>query len=217
MLFVGNSYTYVNALPILLEQLSDAAPTFDTEQVTQGGASLQDHVATTGAVATIQLGGWDAVVLQGQSVEPILAPAAFHQGAAALAAEASTVSAKVVFFETWARAAGHAVYDESWSGGTPAAMQAGLRAAYQKAADDSGAVMAAVGDAWETALARSSLTLHSGDGSHPTLAGSYLAASAMYLELTARSTIASPALAPAGLSESDASELRAIAELAAAR
>jgi hypothetical protein len=33
-----------------------------------------------------------------------------------------------VFYETWARRAGDAVYQEAYSGGTPSAMQAGLRA-----------------------------------------------------------------------------------------
>ncbi len=92
-------------------------------------------------------------------------------------------------------------------------MQAGLRAAYQTAAGATGGVMAPVGDAWETSLANHpTVLLHSGDGSHPTIAGSYLAACMFYLVLTGQQTILAPAPAPAGLSESEAATLRAVAE-----
>ena len=214
VLFVGNSYTSVNDLPGLVRDLSTAGdPTFVVSSVTVGGATLQNHVESTGAVAAIQLGGWDAVVLQGQSVEPLYQPTTFQSAAVQLDVEIDGVGAQTVFFETWARAPGHAVYNESWSGGNPTAMQAGLRVAYQAAAVATGGVMAPVGDGWETALAdHPSVVLHSGDGSHPTMAGSYLAACLFYLVLTGQQTIVAPAAAPVGLAESDAATLRAVAE-----
>ncbi len=214
VLFVGNSYTSVNDLPGLVRDLSIAGnPTFVVSSVTVGGATLQNHVDSTGAMAAIQTGGWDAVVLQGQSVEPLYQPTTFQSAAVALDVEIDGVGATTVFFETWARAPGHAVYNETWSGGTPAAMQAGLRAAYQAAAVATGGVMAPVGDGWETTLANHpTLQLHSGDGSHPTMAGSYLAACVFYLVLTGQQTIPAPSPAPTGLSESDAATLRAVAE-----
>ena len=213
VLFVGNSYTSVNDLPGLVRDLSAApAPTFVVSSVTVGAATLQNHYDTSGAVPAIQGGGWDAVVLQGQSVEPLYAPTAFQNAALALDGEIDGVAAATVFFETWARAPGHAVYQETWSGGNPTAMQAGLRAAYQAAATATSGVMAPVGDAWETSLANHpTVALHSGDGSHPTLAGSYLAACVFYLVLSGHQTIPSPAPAPPGLSESDAATLRAVA------
>jgi hypothetical protein len=214
VLFVGNSYTSVNDLPGLVRDLSTAGdPTFVVSSVTVGGATLQNHVDSSGAVAAIQTGGWDAVVLQGQSVEPLYQPTTFQNAAVALDVEIDGGSATTVFFETWARAPGHAVYNETWSGGTPTAMQAGLRAAYQAAALATGGVMAPVGDGWETTLAdHPTLQLHSGDGSHPTLAGSYLAACVFYLVLTGQQTIGAPAAAPSGLSEQDAATLRSVAE-----
>ncbi|MBW2456643.1 MAG: hypothetical protein JRI68_19145 [Deltaproteobacteria bacterium] len=214
VLFVGNSYTSVNDLPGRVRDLSTSSdPAFVVSSVAVGAATLQNHVDSSGAVPAIQTGGWDAVVLQGQSVEPIMTPTAFQNGALALDVEIDLVGAATVFFETWARAPGHAVYQETWSGGNPTAMQAGLRAAYQTAAGATGGVMAPVGDAWETSLANHpAVPLHSGDGSHPTMAGSYLAACMFYLVLTGHQTIPAPAPAPSGLSESDAATLRAVAE-----
>src|SRR3989442_1625729 len=46
VLFIGNSYTYVNDLPGMLQQIAATAkapPLISTEQVTVGGAALVDH------------------------------------------------------------------------------------------------------------------------------------------------------------------------------
>lgn len=108
--------------------------------------------------------------LQGQSEEPLDDPAGFESAAETLAGAATAVGARVVLYETWARRAGDADYQQSWSGGTPAAMQAGLRAEYQKVAAINGGVVAPAGDAWEKTLAQlPSLTLFQADGSHPTV------------------------------------------------
>lgn len=183
VIFVGNSYTYQNDLPGWVERLAESAGTkrIETDARTAGGAMLQDHWSNADTVSAISDGTWDFVVLQGQSVEPIAAPSGFQQHALLLAEAASTAGAVPVFFETWARAVGHEVYDEPWSGGTPAAMQEGLRNAYTQAANDAGGVLAPVGDAWETVLAQHpGIQLHGGDGSHPTEHGTYLAACVFY-------------------------------------
>ncbi|MBI5498674.1 MAG: hypothetical protein HY907_00400 [Deltaproteobacteria bacterium] len=215
VLFIGNSYTYQNDLPGRVELLaaSDAAgPVIDAESIAIGGARLMDHLATATTVAAIHDGGWDFVVLQGQSVEPVADPAGFAYGAAGLATEIAAAGVEALFFETWARRAGDALYAESWSGGTPAAMQAGLRQGYQDAADAAGGRMVPVGDAWERTLAdHPSIVLFDADGSHPSAAGTYLAACVFYSVLTGRRLTAIGG-APAGLSEPDAAALRAVAE-----
>lgn len=213
VLFVGNSYTYVNDLPAIVAALAaDGTMRVAAESATAGGATLADHLSSTGAVDAIRRGGWDVVVLQGQSVEPLYDLDGFLAASAGLAAEIRGAGAETLFFETWARRAGSDVYAESWSGGTPAAMQAGLRAAYRAAADAASGRSAPVGDAWEASLsAQPGLALHADDGSHPSLAGSYLAACVFLGVLTGRDPRTAAGDVVAGLAPGDAASLRVVA------
>ena len=69
------------------------------------------------------------------------------------------------------------MYSNELAGYDPTSMQATLREAYKKAADDNDGIYAPVGDAWEVSLGTNpDLVLHSGDGSHAAMTGSYLAA-----------------------------------------
>ncbi len=216
VLFIGNSYTFVNDLPSWVRRLADSsgAASVTVDSVAVPSATLADHAATpgTGAIDRIHQGGFTHVVIQGQSVEPLTNPVSFESAAATLAAEAKAIGAAPVFYETWARAAGDAVYQEVWSGGTPMAMQAGLRAEYQKVSAAAGAVMAPAGDAWETSLASlPAIVLFAPDGSHPSIAGTYLVANVFYGVIVGHSPVGI-ADRPMEISDSDASSLQQIAE-----
>jgi len=68
-------------------------------------------------------------------------------------------------------------------------MQAGLSESYAKAAQGIGRV-ARVGDAWSAALAeKDPPELFDADGSHPSLAGTYLAACVVYSSLYGKSPV----------------------------
>lgn len=213
VLFVGNSYTFVNDLPTWVRRLADAsgAAAVTVDSVAVPSATLADHVTTTGAMDRIHMGGWTHVVLQGQSVEPLASPVGFEAAAATLADEVKAVGAAPVFYETWARRAGDAVYQEAWSGGTPAAMQAGLRAEYQKVAAAAGASVAPAGDAWEKALTElPSIDLFAADGSHPSMSGTYLVAGVFHATITGHSPVGI-ADRPLEISAADAAALQAVA------
>lgn len=210
VLFIGNSYTYVNDLPTWVHRLGDSSGVASVEvaSVAVGGATLAQHVSSTGAVDRIREAGWTHVVIQGQSVEPLLEPASFEAAAATLAGEAKKVGAVPVFYETWARAAGDVVYAQPWSGGTPAKMQAGLRAEYQKVAAASGGAVAPAGDAWEKTLAdQPSIGIFSADGSHPSIHGTYLVACVFHAKLTGKSPVGI-ADRPMEISAADAAALQ---------
>ena len=214
VLFIGNSYTYVNDLPGLLVQLaatSGVPPKLIAESITVGGATLESHWTTGTAQARIDERGWYAVVLQGQSVEPVFPGSTFAAYALKFAARTTAAGALPVFFGTWARASGDAVYGEPWSGGTADAMQDRLTAAYSAAATKGAGVVAKVGEGFRLSLkTRPSLALHASDGSHPSLAGTYLAACVFYRQLAGK-PLPATATTPAGLAEPDASFLRGIA------
>jgi hypothetical protein len=212
VLFVGNSYSF--GLPDLVNQLSGAssgAPAVKATENTTGGATLKMHFDDAATLSRIASGGWHYVVLQGQSVEPVYNPSQFATYAGYLATRIKQARAVPVFFETWARKAGHEVYSYSWSGGTPKAMQAGLRKAYQTVASQNGGKLAPVGDAWEQVLAsHPSIPLFAADGSHPTAHGTYLAACVFYALLTGNSPVGL-SHRPASVSAADAAALQKVA------
>jgi Domain of unknown function (DUF4886) len=213
VLFVGNSYTFVNDLPGEVSKLAAAAagPALQTSSVASGGATLKVHYESSGAVAEIKKASWDVVVLQGQSVEPVYDPTTFGTYAQLLAQEVKQAGAALVFFETWARQAGHEVYNYSWSGGTPKAMQAGLRKAYGSVAAALGGQVAPVGDAWEATLAAyPQLPLFDADGSHPAPQGTYLAACVFYAVLTGHSP-KGIVYRPTAVSQTEAAALQQVA------
>ena len=214
VLFIGNSYCYVNDLPALVSSLAIAnprGPKIVVESVTPGGATLKAQFETTGALEKIRAGGWTHVVLQGQSVEPIANPDEFQLYAGKLAEEIKKVGAKVVFYQTWARKEGAKEYTEAWSGGTPKKMQTALDAAYAKAASACGGVCVRAGDAWAAALAeKDPLNLFDDDGSHPNVDGTYLTACVFYELLTSESCIGVDSKRE-GLNKKDAARLQKIA------
>ncbi|PIE88686.1 MAG: hypothetical protein CSA04_00585, partial [Bacteroidetes bacterium] len=71
VLFLGNSYTYVNDLPMILSGLANANEySLITDQNTPGGYRLIDHANSVTSMNKIKEGSWDFVVLQAQSQEP---------------------------------------------------------------------------------------------------------------------------------------------------
>lgn len=66
MLFVGNSLTATNDLPGMVAALAEAAgiDRFSYDEVSLGGASLEDHWNDGGALEAIEAARWDVVVLQ---------------------------------------------------------------------------------------------------------------------------------------------------------
>jgi len=212
VLFIGNSYTYVNDLPEQVRSLvASASPPRDitVDSVTTGGATLYTLYETGDALAKLRTGGWTHVVIQGQSLEPVGSiqnPAAFEQYAKLFGEEAKAIGAVPVYYETWARRA-----DDDWYRPT---MQAELRDSYRQAAWGVGGVVAAAGDAWELALSDSTpFDLFMADGSHPNTLGTYLTACVFYNALVQQSAVGLGAI-PSDVTASDAARLQAIADRA---
>lgn len=182
VLMLGNSYTQFNDLAAMVGALADdAGADLGMMAITQGGATVADLLARPDVQATLADDAWDIVTIQGQSYEPLIQPLVFEDAAVELATLVQRGGAEPVLFETWARIDGHPLYDEPWSGGDPAGMQAGLYAGYSNVAELTGGTLAPVGEAWALSLAASpQIVLHSGDGSHPSVEGTYLAAAVFF-------------------------------------
>lgn len=82
IIFIGNSYTYRNNLPSLLTQLAASTgkpKTLETQMVAVGGATLQSHWENSQTLEVVRQGSWNYVVLQEQSMLPIIEPLTMHQ------------------------------------------------------------------------------------------------------------------------------------------
>jgi hypothetical protein len=194
VLFIGNSYTYFNNLGDMVAGIAGAADTGPRIMPTlavRGGQNLQWHLDNGPAMAALTTGTWDYVVLQEQSMlgaatldgKPVIAdPAAFHAAVREWARRIRSVGAKPILFMTWARRS--ALSD-----------QEKLSEAYVSIGRELDIDVAPVGDAWSAARSRwLSLDLHIYDESHPTPAGSYLAACVIYATLTGRDPKGAPAV-----------------------
>lgn len=187
VLFIGNSYTGVNKLPDVFLSVVKAsgrkAPVVKSS--TPGGRTLKQQLGIAASMKLVDEGGWDVVVLQGQSQEPAIAEKDevarkdFLESAAELCRRVRVKSpqASLYFYQTWAR---HSDYWKATKGGPdigaePREMQARLRKWYAVAAKDSGATVVPCGDAWELNYAAPKpLRLHTTDHSHPEYVGTYL-------------------------------------------
>jgi hypothetical protein len=190
VLFVGNSYTYFNNLPYLLEALARSekgSRPVQTRMVVRGGATLQDLWEKGDARKAIGEGPWDYVVLQDQStlgtclvegVAKVGDPQYLWRFAGLFDRDIKKAGAAPVFYLTWARR------------GTPDREQAALNYAYGKIARDLGDRVAPVGVVWQRVRrANPKLELYLQDRSHPTGAGSYAAACVLYATLCGKSPV----------------------------
>ena len=221
VLFIGNSYTYVNDLPGMLANIAATAgtpPTITTDEVVQGGASLENHWDNGLAQPKILQRQWTHVVLQGQSLEPLtaLGPSTFFGYAQQFSDLVVGAGAQPTLFVTWARAAGDPIYSPLPYGSfaCPAEMQDELTIAYENVAQLwPQSILACAGEAFQRSLARfPGIVLQQSDLSHPTVAGTYLAASTFYVALTGKPVPAQSEV-PAGLSAEDAANLRDVAQV----
>ncbi len=171
VLFIGNSYTYVNDLPWLTQELAESAKetrTLETEMVVVGGASLKSHWRHGEALKLLKAKRWDYVVLQEQSTLPITNPKEMYKYASLFDAEIKRVNSQTVFYLTWARQ------------NQPETQQI-LTNSYMRIARELKAKVAPVGIAWQKIQeANLKLNLYSSDKSHPSPIGSYVAACVFY-------------------------------------
>jgi hypothetical protein len=190
VLFVGNSFTYANEMPRMVEKLSEqdrgARRLFSAEYAPAGSQLVMAarDVRLRKAIADER---WDAVVLQEQSQIPSWAgyrEAHMFPAAEALARMARQRGAQTVLYMTW----GYREGDRgTYPGDSYEAMQARLASGYTELSLRLHAPVAAVGLAWQTALRkRPEIPFWAPDGRHPSQAGSYLAACVLYARLAHR-------------------------------
>lgn len=189
VLFIGNSYTASNNLPALVQNMATSTGdvlTYDSN--TPGGYRFINHVSNATTQNKINAEDWDYVVLQAQSQETSFPQAQMeaelYPNATALsnAIRANNPCSQPMFYMTWGRENGDANNCPylPWVC-TYESMDDVIQATYTFMADSNDAELAPVGAVWRYLRTNHpNINLYSGDGSHPSLAGSYAAACAFY-------------------------------------
>ena len=192
ILFIGNSYTYVNNLPQLLRDLAlSSGDTIIFDSSAPGGYTFQNHCTNATTLSKIAQGNWDYVVLQEQSQKPSFSPQQVASEVLPFAkrldslVHVSNTCAQTIFYMTWGRIAGDASNCQFYPPVcTYAGMQQRLTESYLLMANNNNAVVAPIGDAWKNVRAQyPNINLYSSDGSHPSIEGSYLAACVLYASI----------------------------------
>ncbi|MGH2921772.1 MAG: hypothetical protein ACRDKU_06900 [Gaiellaceae bacterium] len=189
VLFVGNSLTYYNSMPEMVQELAAADP--EAEPIfavwyTRPGWSLRGASADDRLASLLRDVRWNAVVLQEHSVVASERPEESEPFAKKLHQRIGARGARTVLFVTW------------W---------------YRHHSDLASRLsvrVAPFAPAWDEALRRRpDLDLMGPDGRHPNRAGSYLAACVFYATLTGRDP--SKSSFTAGLEKRDARHLQRVA------
>ncbi len=216
VLFIGNSYTYVNDLPSLLNSIVTAQGDYlYVDSRTQGGATFQVHAGNASTYTKINNYPWDYVVLQAQSQEPSFPDNQVNTNTLPYAQQiadsvyANHFCSEVLMFMTWGRENG----DPQWAPiSTFEGMNERLRLAYLRMADSVQGSVSPVGSAWRYVRENyPTIQLYSSDGSHPSFAGSYLAACTFYASIYRKTPVGTSFIG--SLSAQDAQNLQTAAAL----
>ncbi len=218
ILFVGNSYVYTNNLPLVLYNLAlSNGDTIIYDSSAPGGYTLMQHTTNATTLSKINAQNWDYVVVQEQSQMPSFPPSQVQTDTYPYAAQlndlilANDSCTETLFFMTWGRKYGDASNCAFYPPlCTFEGMQARLRESYLEMANDNQALAAPVGEAFKySRMADSTINLYSPDNSHPSLAGTYLAACTFYATIFETSPVGSSF--PAGINATQAAFLQQIA------
>ncbi|HYV53503.1 MAG TPA: T9SS type A sorting domain-containing protein [Chitinophagaceae bacterium] len=188
VLFLGNSYTAVNNLPQLIHDVAlSAGDTLIFDSYTPGGYRLIDHSLDTISQHKIMTGGWDYVIIQGQSQEPITQNSDFTNGGFALynLIKQYNPCAVTMTYMTWGRKNGDASncadFPEMCS---YAGMDTTLRNCYLELTTGLNGETSPVSVVWNYLRQNHpAIELYQPDESHPSVAGSYAAACCFYTAL----------------------------------
>ncbi len=192
ILFLGNSYTYVNNLPQMVADVATSVgDTAIFDSSAPGGYTLQQHCLNATSLSKIAIGNWDYVVLQEQSqlpsfpdsqVETDVFPYAHILDSAI---NANSPCAETVFYMTWGRKNGDASNCASWPPVcTYSGMDSLLSLRYKIMADSNNAILSPAGAVWHYIRQNFPLIeLYSADESHPSVAGTYAIACCFYATL----------------------------------
>lgn len=222
-LFLGNSYTHFNYLPQMTANVAaSAGKTLIFDMNAPGGYYIGQHVTNAVSLAKIQIGNWDNVILQDQSLA-LAYPGYFMNGIHSSIQmdsiiKANNQCAQTMFYATWGRKNG-----DSYICSQPYCevntvitrdfyqMNNDIQTHYKVFADSLKASMSPVGTVWANIRQHHpTIELFDPDESHPSLAGTYAAACSFYAAIFRSDP--TEITFNGGLSDTDAESIRQAAK-----
>lgn len=207
ILIIGNSRTYFNDMPGMLRRIADSAgsPTkFQLETNNKPGFTLEMHWADERTKRLLGA-GWDDIILQGASAELSDEQAAqnFLAHGRKLVGIAKVNSGRPRLVVNWA-------YDPSLyqgDSGNRIRHLGKIKSGHAELASETDMSRVNLAGLWESVRQSHPSIRLTTDGNHPTLAGSYLYALALYAHLS-MGPVAHVTYAPDQLNPKDAEALR---------
>lgn len=218
VLFIGNSYTYVNDLPGMFDALATSlGEDVVTAMSAPGGYTFNLHTQNSTTTGALAQGDWDFVVLQEQSQLPSFPQQQVESECFPYAAQLVDLARQAnpcvepVFLMTWGRENGDDQNCASWPPVcTYEGMQGLLRERYLQMASDNSAACAPAGAVWQQHRVQFPLIGLYTDGSHPNALGSYIAATSLFSTIFRRASEGSNYV-PTGVDPAQASVVRSLA------
>ena len=226
MLFLGNSYTYYYNYPMIFKEIAWHEGHYtDCNIFISGGYTMKAHLNNPHSCEKVDMGGYDCVMLQDQSVLPMLNATADDASSAEYLEQMvkrvkkSSPSAKVFVEITWGRRFGNNNLGqyEKYADKYPAffknydAMQCRLIEAITAEAQQCDIGLHPLGYAWQIVMhERPDILLYHTDNHHQSYAGSYLSAAVAYLTIYGEKFGSNPANCK--LEADIAAYLRSVAE-----
>lgn len=181
VLFVGNSLTFWNDLPLLVEAMakSKGLP-LECESATGPDLSIEDHW-NRGTRDRIRKGGFSHVVLQQGPSSLAASRANLREWTQRFAALIREGGGRPALYMVWPDRSRRAFFDQ-------------VRESYRLANEDVSGLLLPAGEAWLAAWKLDpKLELYGPDGFHPSKLGTYAAAATIFAGLTGASPLGLPA------------------------
>ena len=196
ILFIGNSYTYRNDMPSIFENIAiSKGKKVYVEECTLGKATLFIQSKRFEVKNAIYKENWDFIIIQGASRDFVKAPSIINiKTKPALEKIIKSIqnhsqSTKILFYMTWGYRNGFKPIDEV---NTFEKMADKIRDRYLELYKTYDIGVVPVGMAWkDVRKKRDEVVLYVKDGAHPSLKGSYLAASCFYSAIFNESSVGS--------------------------
>jgi hypothetical protein len=194
-LFIGNSYTAVNNLHLLVNNLTTCAgKTLIIDSHLVGGYTIIDHFTDKNTLAKIKKGNWNYVVIQEQSQIPSISRSRDNWMYPYLTLLKDTIQrynpcAKIITYMTWGRRFGGQQCSDGCSPNFVNfnQMQDSITKSYLEISKKLNIQCAPVGMVWQKILKDTTLVLHQGDNSHSNTIGSYTAACTIFSSIWKKS------------------------------
>lgn len=189
VLFLGNSYTAVNNLPEMVSSMAESTENnliYDT--YTPGGYRFMDHASDANSLGKISSDAWDFVVLQGQSQETAFPQTQLNSEVYPYAkflvddVRQNNACSIPLFYMTWGRKNGDPVNCEfaPWFCNYKD-MDDYIKNTYISLTEENHAQVSPVGAVWRYLKDHNTtIELFAADDSHPSEAGTYVAACTFY-------------------------------------